>query len=189
MPLIINRPGFPAENVLRNIEVKTDEMCLELAQTAQASLMAYTPNRWKGYLYKAVGTIAKIPDGYGVGGPVGPGEVLPEPTSAPKGTIADFLQKHKKAHPEWISDKPVPKNLAWWFLPKEAKEELKKERMSGNFGGEPGKAPYWLIAEYGSTAGISSVNTGVPALEYIKRSRVEVAAREAQLKAGLGVTP
>ena len=187
--MIINRPGFPPEDVLTHLKVDVDSMCLDLAQTAQASLQAYTPNRWKGFLYRAVSVLERIPDGYGVGGPVGPGEPLPEPTSAPRGTIQAFLDEHKKEHPEWLATKSFPKHLAWWILPKEAKEKLKEERISGKFGGTPPNAPYWLIAEYGSKGGISSVDTGVPALEFIKKSRVEVAAREAQLRAALRITP
>jgi len=183
--LIINRPGFPPENVLTNLVVSVDSMLFELAQTAQTSLQAHTPNRWKGYLYRAVGVLDKIPDGYGVGGPVGPGGPLPEPTSAPGGTIKEFL----KAYPQFRIGGNVPKNLAWWYLSREGKIKLKEERMGGKFGGKPPNAPYWLIAEYGSTAGVSSVDTNVPALEYIKKSRAEVAAREAQLRAGLGITP
>lgn len=164
-------------------------MCYELAQTAQAALKAYTPNRWKGYLYKAVSTLDKIPGGYGVGGPVGPGLPLPDPTSAPRGTIKAFLDRHKTEHPEWLAHRPVQKHRAWWTLPPEAKEQLKQDRMNRSFGGDPQNAPYWLIAEYGSTAGITSSDVGVPAIEYIKRSRVDVAAREAELRAALKVTP
>ena len=187
MPLVIKRPGFPPENVLYHIEVETDRLCSELAQTAQQALQAYTPNRWKGYLYRAVSTIAKIPDGYGVGGPVGPGEVLPTMESAPRGTIADFL----KEHPEYRAKKGkrVPRSMAWWHLPIEGKRELKEERMRGRFGGEPSRAPYWLIAEYGSQPGVSAVDTGVPAIEYIRKSRADVQAREAELRAAMRVTP
>jgi len=182
---VIQRSGLPPEDVLRNITVETDKMCQELAQTAQSSLLSYTPNRWKGYLYKAVGTIAQIPGGYGVGGPVGPGEVLPEPKSADRGTITAFLNEHD----EFRIGGHVPKHKAWWYLSPEGKEKLKEERMKGKFGGDPQNAPYWLIAEYGSTAGVSSADVGVRAIEYIKRSRIEVAAKEQQLRAALRVTP
>jgi hypothetical protein len=185
MPLIINRPGFPPENVLTHLVVDVDSMLFELAKTAQSSLQAYTPNRWKGYLYKAVSVLDEIPDGYGVGGPIGQGGLLPEPSSARKNTISDFLEEHD----EFRTSGNVPKNMAWWYLPPEGKRKLKQERMGGKYGGMPERAPYWLIAEYGSTAGISSVDTNVPALEYIRKSRADVAAKEAQLRAALNITP
>jgi len=187
MPLVIKRPGFPPENVLHHIQVDTDNLCAELAKAAQQSLQAHTPNRWKGYLYRAVSVIAKIPDGYGVGGPVGPGEVLPTMESAPRGTIANFL----KEHPEYRApnNEYIPRGMAWWHLPQDGKEKLKEERMAGKFGGKPPRAPYWLIAEYGSTAGISSTDVGVRAINYIEKSRAEVDAREKQLVAALKVTP
>ena len=185
MPLVINRPGYPPENVLRHIRVDTDRMCSELAQTARQALQAYTPNRWKGYLYRAVSTIAKIPDGYGVGGPVGPGQPLPDPQAAPRGTIRDFLREY----PEYRTGERIPQGMAWWHLPKAGKVKLKEERMAGRFGGDPPRAPYWLIAEYGSTAGITAVYTGVRPIEYIRRSRADVQAREAELRAALKVMP
>jgi len=183
MPLIVNRPGHPAEDVLTTLSVQTDGMAFELAQTAQQALMAHTPNRWKGYLFRAVGVIAKIPDGYGVGGPVGPGEVLPEMEGASRGTIRDFLQEF----PQYRTGlRGQGRERAWWMLPYAGKVKLKEERMNGRFGGFPPRAPYWLIAEYGSVAGISAVNTGVPAIEYIRKTRPIVAAREQQLRRTLG---
>ncbi|MBI5305518.1 MAG: hypothetical protein HY868_25540 [Chloroflexi bacterium] len=38
---------------------------------------------------------------------------------------------------------------AWFELPRKAKIKLAQERRAGNFGGTPGRAPYWWAINYG----------------------------------------
>ena len=42
-----------------------------------------------------------------------------------------------------------PSAWAWWYLSQTEKEELQEARAAGMFGGRPGQAPYWHIAEWG----------------------------------------
>ena len=183
MPLTISRPDKAPEQVSALFAVKGETLCLEMAQVARTALQSTTPNNWKGFLYEAVSVLEKIPGGYGVGGPIGgPGSLLPEKKPAPRGTIAEFLRDNALQHPEWFTKKSFPKNLAWWYLPTEAKVQLKNERMAGRYGGEPRTAPYWLIAEFGAASSASSVDTGVPAIRYIQKSREMVAQEEGDRK-------
>ena len=176
MPLTITRPTKPPESVGSQLSDKSDQLCQQMAEVAQRALQSTTPNRWKKFLYAAVSTMAVIPDGYGVGGPIG--TLLPEKRPAERNTIANFLKDHK----EFYTGKKPPKNLAWWFLSDEGKEKLKEERMAGRYGGAPPTAPYWLIAEFGSRSSASSVDTGVPAIQYIAKSREIVEQQEATVR-------
>ena len=157
------------------LEQKTDQLCHELALMARRTLQVNTPNRWKGFLYRAVGNMAQTRFGYAVGGPLGPDGMLLDPKPAPKHTIRDFLREN----PEFYSGskffgRAPPPHLAWRILSKEGKERLKEERMAGKFGGEPPRAPYWLIAEHGSASTFSSVDVGVPAIRYLEKSDVAI---------------
>ena len=169
MPLRITRPTRDLKHVAVNIKPKADELCCELADLAQGALQSYTPNRWKKLLYKAVSNRDRIPGGYGVGGPVGPTGLLPDPSPAPRGVISEFLLHH----PEFATrnsgkgrHRSFP--MAWRHLSKEAKETLRDERLAGMYHSGAPAAPYWLIAEEGME------NVGVPARYYLRNSRLAV---------------
>jgi hypothetical protein len=182
VPLTISRPSKPPDQVASLFQSTGKRMCWEMANVARTALQATTPNKWKGFLYEAVSAVGEIPGGYGVGGPMGgPDSLLPEKQAAPRGTIAEFLKDHGKQHPEWFVGS-FPKNLAWWYLPQDAKELLRDERMGGKYGGRPRTAPYWLIAEFGAASSASSVDTGVPAIRYIAESKDIVAQEEMDRK-------
>lgn len=63
---------------------------------------------------------------------------------APKGTIAEFLKDFGGPR-----RKPPDKSWAWWYLSKRQKEALDAARRQGKYGGQPGKAPYFWVQEYG----------------------------------------
>lgn len=58
--------------------------------------------------------------------------------------------------------------MAWWHLPKEAKELLRDERKMGLYDSGAPAAPYWLIAEEGMS------RVGVPARRYLINSRLAI---------------
>lgn len=49
-----------------------------------------------------------------------------------------------------IGAMPPDPSYAWWYLSRQAKALLLKERLAGRFGGIQGQAPYWLVQEKGS---------------------------------------
>jgi hypothetical protein len=52
--------------------------------------------------------------------------------------------------------------MAWRALPVRARELLDQKRDTGQYGGVPGQAPYWLIQERGYPA------VGISPVRYIK---------------------
>jgi hypothetical protein len=182
MPLQVTRPAIPEDQVARNLGSKAKTFVEDCADLAKWSLQSYTPNRWKQLLYGAVSTTGDIPGGKGVGGPLGRGGKLPDPTAAPRGTIAEFLHRHPEFLPQnrlrggqevgrgrriyVAKGRSFPK--AWWHLPTEAKAMLRDERKQGMYRSGAPAAPYWLIAEEGMTY------TGVPARYYLRNSRAAV---------------
>jgi hypothetical protein len=169
VPLQITRPDRDLVYVATAIIPRAGELVDELADLAQGSLRAYTPNKWKKLLYKAVGTKERIPGGWGVGGPTGPSGLLPDPSPSPRGVIAEFLMNH----PEFATrnsgkgrHRSFP--LAWRHLSQEARETLRDERLGGMYHSMAPAAPYWLIAEEGLG------HTGVPARYYLRNSREAV---------------
>ena len=169
MPLQITRPRLGLEHVKQNVRPKAQQLTGDLADLAQGSLQSYTPNKWKKLLYKAVSNKGRIRGGWGVGGPLGPNGLMPTPMTAPRGTIAQFLMNH----PEYAKRnrgkgrrRSFP--MAWWHLPKEAKELLRDERLAGMYHSRAPAAPYWQIAEEGME------RVGVPARYYIQNSRAAI---------------
>ena len=169
MPLTITRPALDVPEVRSKLRVETDNILEEQATLARDVLRSYTPDRWKGYLHTAVGIMDKIPGGYGVGGPLGRDGLLPNPRSAPRGIIAEFLA----AHPEYATrnrgrgrHRSFPQ--AWKHLPREARELLRDERKRGMYQSGAPAAPYWLIAEEGME------RVGVPARYYLRNSRLAI---------------
>lgn len=97
--------------------------------------------------------------------------------TAPKGTIAQFLADYASTHPEWIAKHKPPKHMAWWALPREAKQQLEADRRRGLYGGVPNKAPYWHIQNVGNAmANVRGTGYIDIALRLI-RQRWEIAAR------------
>jgi hypothetical protein len=184
MSLRILRPQRPLDVVGAELKSRAEGMVDAMATIAQDTLAANTPNRWKGYLYKAVTNRERIPGGHGVGGPVGPGGLLPEKKAAPNGVISAFLARH----PEYVTrnrggHRDFP--YAWWYLPLEAKKKLRDERMAGDYGFPTPTAPYWIIAEKGSaSADASSRDVGVPAIRYLEKSRPAIESGVEQLAKG-----
>lgn len=43
--------------------------------------------------------------------------------------------------------KPFDKRFAWWYLSKRQKQQLRELRLAGEFGGTPGKAPYFWVQD------------------------------------------
>lgn len=167
MPLTITRPTLDLPQV--KIKPAAEAMVTEQAELAQSVLRSYTPNRWKGLLYQAVGNMEPIPNGWGVGGPMGKRGLLPPPQAAPKGIISQFLE----AHPKYATRnrgkgrrQAFPR--AWHHLPREAQELLRDERMRGRYDSGAPAAPYWLIAEEGMS------RVGVPARRYLINSRLAI---------------
>jgi len=97
-------------------------------------------------------------------------DMLGDPgTSAPSGTIADFLEWWKVTYPDRAHEGHRPKSRdksrAWWDLSSDQKEKLEAQRAQGRFGGIPNKAPYWWVQEAGNTS------AGIPPSMYLKDAR------------------
>lgn len=52
--------------------------------------------------------------------------------------------------------KEVVSAYAWWLLHQTEKDKLQEARSMGMFGGMPGRAPYWHVAEVGAGEYVSS---------------------------------
>lgn len=96
---------------------------------------------------------------------------------APSGTIKAFLKKHNKYRMKWVNGRPPAPywNYPWAMLPQEGKDELEREREMGNFGGVPGKAPYWHVVDVGY--GIPANVTGH---HYVAKSTQQIIALNRQ---------
>ena len=61
---------------------------------------------------------------------------------------------------------------AWWRLTQTEKEALEAARSTGRFGGQPGRAPYWHVAEEG--ANVYPTSKYFSGYHYIRNTATEI---------------
>lgn len=182
MRFTISYPSKPLEGLKVALPLRASELVNDLATLAQGAAKSYTPDKWKGLLYKNVSNRGPIPGGQGVGGPLGAEGMLPDPRPAPKGIIAQFLMDNPQyvTKARLVDNRYIPRGktwpMAWHHLPPEAKEKLKNERLRGNYQSRFPASPYWLIAEEGMG------RVGVPARRNIQNASAAIARAVAMVE-------
>ncbi len=69
-----------------------------------------------------------------------------------------------------LGPKPADERDAWRVLTPEAKQKLQELRNSGQFGGTPNQAPYWLSQERGNPL------ANIEAREFVKKAMADLRA-------------
>lgn len=142
-------------------KVNTPDLIIELGDALVARLSYYTSGApgvkpQSGALQDALtfmGAAQQTTSGWSIG--VGKKEFLGDSSIAsPQGTIAEFLSDYPKYRRK--RNNPQKKN-AWWDLPKEAKDRLDSDRMTGKYGGIGAQFARYVWAQNDGAVGASIV--------------------------------